>query len=185
MNNELNKCVILRAMMTILDIAVVDGTTSETCKRVAKRLGNYCADGTSFDPPSVDDFFTVDSIQHRVINAVMMDLNENDVVPFSTSIPVGMGTLLFALHEYQHRYHEDDDPLLVDGLSTLESRARSCIKDAISNDGWGFVQVAMDRAYQSAVVGRQREMVYRLVEVRQALQDWLPAGYDKIFIAGE
>lgn len=185
MNNELNKCVILRAMMTILDIAVVDGTTSETCKRVAKRLGDYCADGTSFDAPSVDDFFTVDSIQQRVINAVMKDLNKNDLSPGLDAIPVGMGTLLFALHEYQHRYHEDDDPLLVDGLSTLESRARSCIEDTLLIHGWEDVRTYLKGAYQEAAVGRQREMVYRLVEVRLALQEWLPEFYDEIFIAGK
>ena len=185
MNNEQNKCKILRWLMFMVDNLVMNGVTDDTCREVAKHLGAYCADGESFDPPDVDDFFTDDFIRQQVINAVVEDLNKNDLSPGLDAIPVGMGTLLFALHEYQHRYHEADDPLLVDRLSTLESRARGCIDDVLTNSGWEDVRTYLKGAYQEAVVGRQREMVYRLVEVRRALQEWLPEFYDEIFIAGE
>lgn len=183
MSNENNKCVILRWLMTTLDKLVVDGVNEVHCTFVAKHLGDYCADGTSFNAPTLDDFFEVDVIRQRVLDAVMVDVDKNVELPDELDCSVGAGTLLFALHEYQHRYHEDDDPLLVAGRSTLENRARNNMESCLGNDGWGYVQLAMSRAYQSAFAGHGREMVYRLVEVRQALQDWLPAGYEKIFIA--
>lgn len=182
MSNENNKCVILRKLMTTLDRTLDSGVVKGLCQNIAQRLGNYCADGTSFNAPMLDDFFEVDVIRHRVLVAVMADVNENVELPEELDCSVGAGTLLFALHEYQHRYHEDDDPLLVAGRSTLENRARNNMESCLGNDGWGYIQLAMSRAYQSALAGHGREMVYRLVEVRQALQDWLPAGYEKIFI---
>lgn len=182
MSNENNKCVILRKLMTTLDRTLGSGVVNGLCQNIAQRLGNYCADGTSFNAPTLDDFFEVDVIRQRVLDAVMVDVNKNVELPDELDCSVGAGTLLFALHEYQHRYHEDDDPLLVAGRSTLEKRARNNMESCLENDGWGYVQLAMSRAYQSALAGHGREMVYRLVEVRQALQDWLPAGYEKIFI---
>ena len=183
MSNENNKCIILRKLMTTLDRTLESGVVNGLCQNIAQRLGNYCADGTSFNAPTLDDFFEVDVIRQRVLDAVMVDVNENVELPEELDCSVGAGTLLFALHEYQHRYHEDDDPLLVEGRSTLENRARNNMESCLENDGWGYVQLAMSRAYQSALGGNGHEMVYRLVEVRQALQDWLPAGYEKIFIA--
>ena len=104
------------------------------------------------------------------------------VLPVNVDISTSVGTLLFALHEYQNRYHDNDDPLLVDGLSTLEIRARKCIEEVISKGGQSFVQSAMGRVYDSAVCGHFHKMVYRLIDVRRALQDWLPAEYVNIFI---
>lgn len=177
----MNKCKILRNLMHTLDTIVVEGTNNATIQHVKSILSDYCEDGTSFEAPKVDDFFTDDVVRQWTINSVMKDLNKNDMAPGLDAIPVGTGTLLFALHEYQHRYHEDDDPLLVDGLSTLESRARGCIEDAISNGGWSFVKSAMTRVYQEAVAGRGRKMVYAIFEVRRALQEWLPEFYVEIF----
>lgn len=181
----MNKCKILRDLMQTLDTIVVEGTNNAKIQHVKSILGEYCSDGESFEPPAVDDFFTVDSMQHRVINAVMMDLNENDVVPFSTGIPVDMGTLLFALHEYQHKYHTDNDSLLVDGLSTLESRARRCIEDAINNTGWDAVRTSLKKAYYATLHNKGHTMAYAIFEVRRALQNWLPGFYLKIFIDDE
>lgn len=182
MDKEQNKCKTLRWLMFMVDNLVMNGVTDKTCSEVARQFGAYCADGKSFDAPTLDDFFAVDVIRQRVLDAVMVEVNENVELPDELDCSVGAGTLLFALHEYQHRYHEDDNPLLVAGRSTLENRARNRIEDIICDDEWGPMQLAMSRAYQSAVAGHPREMVYRLVELRQAIQDWLPAGYEKIFI---
>lgn len=186
MSNENNKCVILRKLMTILDNILANGVNGVTGNHVAEQLKNYRGEQETFDAPTVDEFFSAHSLQHRVLSAVMMELNEDLVLPCHFGIPVPTGTLLFALHEYQHRYHEENDPLLVNGLSTLEIRARNCIGDCIegglSNGKWEAMQSTLSRVYQSAVNGHLIEMAYQLIEVRQSLQYWLPAGYDKIFI---
>lgn len=182
MNKEQNKCVILRKLMTLLDNILVNGVNGTTGNQIAEQLRNYRGEQETFDVPTVDDFIGAHDLQHRVLNAVMMDLNKSVVMPVHVGIPVPVGTLLFALHEYQHRYHEDDDQLLVDGLSTLEYRARNCIEDQISRGGWSFVQSAIYRVYQSAVDGHLIEMAYRLIDVRQALREWLSPDYVNIFI---
>ena len=182
MSNENNKCVILRKLMNILDNVLANGVNGLTCKRVAEQLDNYRGESQTFDTPAVDDFFRSNSISHRALNAVMADVDNHVELPEILNCPVGAGTLLFALHEYQHRYHEDDDPLLVDGKSTLELRARGNIEHGLGNDGWGSVQLAMCRVYESAKDRQLIETAYRLIEVREAIQDWLPAGYEKIFI---
>lgn len=182
MSTENNRCVILRKLMTILDNVLVNGVNNEMCERVVDLLDKYRGERETFDAPTMDDFFEGNNIQHRVLNAVMMDLNENLVLPFHLGMPVPAGTLFFALHEYQHRYHDEDDPLLVAGRSSLENQARNKIEDIICNDEWGPMQLAMSRVYQAALNKRLVEMAYQLIEVRQAIQDWMPDGYEKIFI---
>lgn len=181
----MNKCKTLRELMQTLDNVILYSMSDDMCRRVVAMLSAYCEDGTSFDAPSADDFFTDDVVRQCTINAVMKDLNKNELGPGLDAIPVGMGTLLFALHEYQHRYHEADDPLLVDGLSTLESRARGCIGDVLINSGWEVVRTYLKDAYHAAMNGRGLTMAYRLFEVRKALQEWLPEFYDEIFIPGK
>lgn len=182
MSNENNKCVILRNLMTILDNVLVNGVNDTTCKRVVEQLDNYRGEDKSFDVPPAGDFFSVQTIHQRVLDAVMKDVDNHVGLPEILNCPVGAGTLLFALHEYQHRYHENDDPLLVDGKSTLELRARDNIEHCLGNDGWWNMQLAMARVYKSATDALLIEMAYQLIEVRQAIQEWLPDGYEKIFI---
>ena len=183
-NKQQGKTVILRKLMTTLDRIVVDGVTDDDCRLVAALLRDYRGDGQTFVAPMVDDFFVTSAMTQRTLATVIQYLNNNVLFPDRLGIPAGTGTLLFALHEYQHRYHEADDPMLVDGLSTLESHARVCIEDALSNPGWSSVAEAMTRAYHEAESGRGRNMVYRLFEVRQALREWLPSCYGEIFING-
>ena len=168
----MNKCKILRDLMHTLDTIMVEGTTNTMRQHVVAMLSEYCSDGTSFDAPSVDDFFTDDVVRQWTINAVMKDFNEIVVNSPSIIIPVNAGTLLFALHEYQHRYHEDDDPLLIDGQSTLEINARDKIREVLNRGGWSFVKSAMTSVYQEATNGRVRRMAYQIFEVRKALQEW-------------
>lgn len=183
MSNENNKCVILRKLMNILDNDLVNGVNRTTCNRVVEKLDNYRGEDKAFEKPTVDDFFISNSIRHRTINVVMVDVNNHVELPEILNCPVGAGTLLFALHEYQHRYHEDDDdPLLVDGKSTLELRARDNMEHCLRNDGWANVQLALELVYKSAKDALHIEMAYQLIEVRQAIHGWMPAGYEKIFI---
>ena len=182
MSNENNKCVILRWLMTTLDKLVVDGANEVHCTFVAKHLGDYCADGTSFNAPTLDNFFADDVIAQRTFGAVIRDINNVYELPRSLDVPMGAGDLLFALHEYQHRHHADNETTLKDGLSTLELHARRCIKDCLGNYGWDDVCAALNHTYKAAVEGKGVLTVYHLAEVRKALQDWLPAEYVKIFI---
>ena len=95
---------------------------------------------------------------------------------------MGTGTLLFALHEYQHRYHDDDEPMLVDGKSTLEQREWELVASRLTKAEWTFVRFALKKIYRDAVAGRAKEMAFGLFELRKALQDWMPGEYEYIFI---
>ena len=178
----MNKCKILRGLMVTLDRITVNGVVKGQCQHVASKLGEYCADGESFVAPTVNDFFEDDVTSHRVTGAVVRWLDKNVEMPEELNCPVGTGTLLFALHEYQHRYHDDDDPTLVDGKSTLEQREWELIESRLAKAEWTFVRFALKKIYRDAVAGRAKEMAFGLFELRKALQDWMPGEYEYIFI---
>lgn len=182
MSNENNKCKTLCWLMTTLDKLVVDGVNEVHCTFVAKNLRDYCSEVQLIEAPTVDDFFADDVIAQRTFGAVIRDINNVYELPRSLDVPMGAGDLLFALHEYQHRHHADNETTLKDGLSTLELHARRCIKDCLGNYGWDDVCAAINHTYKAAVEGKGVLMIYHLAEVRKALQDWLPAEYVKIFI---
>lgn len=178
----MNKCKILRDLMVTLDRITANGVVKGQCQHVASKLGDYCADGTSFNAPTLNDFFEDDVTSRRVTSVVVSELDKKVEMPEELSCPVGTGTLLFALHEYQHRYHDDDEPMLVDGKSTLEQREWELVASRLTKAEWTFVQIAMKRTYQAAVAGRGKEMAFGLFELRKALQDWMPGEYENIFI---
>nr|DAX27458.1 MAG TPA: hypothetical protein [Caudoviricetes sp.] len=178
----MNKCKILRDLMVTLDRITANGVVKGQCQHVASKLGEYCAGVESFVAPTVNDFFEDDVTSRRVTGVVVCGLDKNVEMPEELNCPVGIGTLLFALHEYQHRYHDDDDPTLVDGKSTLELREWELIESLLKKAEWTFVQIALKKTYFDAVAGRAKEMAFGLFELRKALQDWLPAEYVKIFI---
>lgn len=178
----MNKCKILRDLMVTLDRITANGVVKGQCQHVASKLGDYCADGTSFNAPMLDDFFEDDVTSRRVTSVVVRELDKNVEMPEELSCPVGTGTLLFALHEYQHRYHDDDEPMLVDGKSTLEQREWELVASRLTKAEWTFVRFALKKIYRDAVAGRAKEMAFGLFELRKALQDWMPGEYEYIFI---
>ena len=96
----MNKCKILRDLMVTLDRITANGVVKGQCQYVASKLGDYCAEGTSFNAPTLDEFFEDDVTSRRVTSVVVCELDKNVEMPEELSCPVGTGTLLFALHEW-------------------------------------------------------------------------------------
>ena len=77
----MNKCKILRDLMVTLDRITANGVVKGQCQHVASKLGDYCADGTSFNAPTLDDFFEDDVTSRRVTSVVVRELDKNVEMP--------------------------------------------------------------------------------------------------------
>ena len=134
-----------------------------------------------------DDFFAYERVDGKFLEAVAKQVARN-------SQPVQLGdkylnprVVLLAMHEYQHRYHEDDKLLNADGQSVLEAiaweEAESIITKLRDIDANAYILDTYD-TYVNMDVNCVAEIIYTLSNLRNQITKVVPEVYLPLIIGG-
>lgn len=134
-----------------------------------------------------DDFFAYERVDGKFLEAVAKQVARN-------SQPVQLGdkylnprVVLLAMHEYQHRYHEDDKLLNADGHSVLEAiaweEAESIITKLRDIDADAYILDTYD-TYVNMDVNCVAEIIYTLSNLRNQITKVVPEVYLPLIIGG-
>lgn len=158
--------------------------TMHSLGEVMKRYIDHVNEGDF----KADDFFNNHSTEEKFLEIVARQEEEDTPLTPLLGKLTNTRTILLAMHEYQHRYHEDDDDLLDDnGRSLLEAEAwdiagELCNKlQGIDVDDHIF---NVYDTYANMDVSCVAEIIYGLSKLRNQITKVVPEVYLPLIIGG-